>query len=180
MGIAGRRRGRWVRVDAGPDDAAERVVDNRLVGSGLGDDRVRRRREFSGGAGLLRDCARIDMRVILRTDGAADIPGPGSAFGVDASVLTFLASIWWRTWVRRHRREIRERTHCWTVDELLDAVQLTKECLALPSDLRLFFGGGSESGAKGRVFLTQATHLYRSVALFEFFYPVLERRLVIL
>jgi hypothetical protein len=59
-------------VDAGPDGAAERVVDDRLVGSGLGDDRVRRRWVFSGGAGLLRDGAGMVMRVMLRTYGVAD------------------------------------------------------------------------------------------------------------
>jgi hypothetical protein len=60
-----------VRVDAGPDDAAEGVVDDRVVGSGFGDDRMRRRGVFSGGAGSLRDGARMVMRVILRTYGAA-------------------------------------------------------------------------------------------------------------
>lgn len=59
-------------VDAGPDDAAERVVDDRLVGSGLGDGRMRRRGAINGGAGLLRDGARMVMWVILRTYGAAD------------------------------------------------------------------------------------------------------------
>lgn len=60
-----------MRVDAWPDDAAERVVDDRLVASGLGDDRMRRRGVFSGVAGLLCDGARMVMRVILRTYGAA-------------------------------------------------------------------------------------------------------------
>lgn len=75
MRIAGgrRRRGRlWGRVDAGPDDAAKGVVDDRLFGSGLGDDRMRRRGVFSDGAGLLRDGARMVMWVILRMYGGAD------------------------------------------------------------------------------------------------------------
>lgn len=61
-----------MRLDAAPDDAAERVVDDRLIGSGLGDDRVRRRCVFSDGAGLLRDGAGMVMWVILRTYGVAD------------------------------------------------------------------------------------------------------------
>ncbi len=59
-------------MDAGPDDAAERVVNNRHVGSGLGDVRMRRRGVHSGGAGLLCDGAEMAMRVMLRTDGAGD------------------------------------------------------------------------------------------------------------
>jgi hypothetical protein len=59
----GRRRGLWVRVDAGPHDAAERVMDDRLVGSGLGDDRMRRRGVFSGGVGLLLDGVRMVIRI---------------------------------------------------------------------------------------------------------------------
>jgi hypothetical protein len=62
-----------VRVDARPDDAAERVVDDRHVGFGLGAGRMRRRGAFSAGAGLLRDGARMVMRVILRTYSAADV-----------------------------------------------------------------------------------------------------------
>ena len=77
MGIAGgghrRRRGRlWVRVDAGPGDAAKGVVHDRHVGSGLGDNCVRGRCVFSGGVGLLRDGGRMVMRVTLGTHGAAD------------------------------------------------------------------------------------------------------------
>ena len=62
-----------MRVDAGPDDAAEGVVDDRLVGTRLGDDGLRRRGVLSGGAGLLRDGARMVMGVILRTNGTADV-----------------------------------------------------------------------------------------------------------
>ena len=55
VGIAAGDRCRlWMmRVDSGPDDATERVVDDRDVGSGLGDVGVRRRGVFCGGAGLL-------------------------------------------------------------------------------------------------------------------------------
>ncbi len=62
-----------MRMDAGPDDAAERVVDDRLVSSGLGDGRMRRRGVLSVGAGLLRDGARMVMRVVFRTCDAADV-----------------------------------------------------------------------------------------------------------
>ena len=77
-GLAGsagrcRRQGRlWVRAYGGPDDATERVVDDRHVGFGLGAVRGRRRGAFSAGAGLLRDGARMVMRVILHTYGAVD------------------------------------------------------------------------------------------------------------
>jgi hypothetical protein len=62
-----------VRMDGGPDDAAKRVVDDRLVSSGLGDGCMRRRGVLSGGAGLLRDVARMVMRVVFRTCDAADV-----------------------------------------------------------------------------------------------------------
>jgi len=59
-------------VDAGPDDATERVVDDRDVRSGLRDVRVRWRGVLSGGAGLLAEGEGAVVRVILRAYGAAD------------------------------------------------------------------------------------------------------------
>ncbi len=65
----------WMRMDAGPDDAAERIVGDRHVGFGLGDVRMGRRGVLSGGARLLGDGVGL---------------GPGAAFV--ESVLTFIAS----------------------------------------------------------------------------------------
>jgi hypothetical protein len=83
VGIAGRRcrRGRWMSVDAGPDDATERIVDDRHVGFGLGDVRMGRRGVLSGGAGLLAgDGAGTVVRVILGTYGAGDTFGAWGSF----------------------------------------------------------------------------------------------------
>lgn len=59
-----------MRVD---DDATERVVDDRHVGSGLGDIRMRRRGVLSGGEGVF-------MRVIKGANGAADACGAWFGF----------------------------------------------------------------------------------------------------
>lgn len=59
-------------MNAGPDDAAKRVVNDAHFGSWLGRDRMCRRGVFSGGAGSLRGGARMVIWGILRTYGAAD------------------------------------------------------------------------------------------------------------
>jgi len=70
----------WMRMDAGPDDAAERIVGDRHVGFGLRDVRMGRRGVLSGGARLLGDGVGTVMRVILGTYGAADTFGAWGSF----------------------------------------------------------------------------------------------------
>ena len=77
-----------MRVDTRPD-AAEGVMDDRLIGTQLRDDGLRGREVFSGGAGLLCDGARMVMGVILRTV-LLTYSGPDLTFGV--SVVTFVTS----------------------------------------------------------------------------------------
>ena len=83
-------------------------------------------------------------------------------------------------WRRRERERKRKRTHCRTIDELFDAIQLAQERIALPGDLRLFSGGGGEPGVEDGVLVTQATHLGRRIALLELLDPALERGPVVL
>lgn len=112
-----------MRVDAGPDDATERVVDDRHVGSGLGDVRMRRRGVLSGGAGLLVVGEGAVARVILRANGAAD--ACGACFG-----FLFVGADVYRIKLggKRELAIIGEYvgTHSWTIDELLDAIQLAQ------------------------------------------------------
>ena len=65
----------WVGLNTGPDDATERVVDDRHVGSGLGDVRAHRRGVLRGGT-RSEGKERVDRVVVrialVRAYGAAD------------------------------------------------------------------------------------------------------------
>ena len=77
-----------MRVDARLD-AAEGVMDDRLIGTQLRDDSLHGQEVFSGGAGLLCDSARMVMGVILRTV-LLTYSGPDLTFGV--LVVMFVTS----------------------------------------------------------------------------------------